>query len=264
MTYSQLWEDAYRRIGGEAYAFCRYLFDRTAPDLKLDKSEADEQAVKKYAEYMSRVENNEPMQYIFGYMPFYNIDIDCAENVLIPRYDTETVVEEAIKTIPHNGLFADICCGSGCIAAAVLYNRPDLHACCYDVSDDALALTDKNVRKYGLQNRCRIEKFNVFDSWDEIGVFDCIISNPPYIRTAELAGMPENVKREPALALDGGADGLDFYRRIICASKGHFRKERHIIFEIGYDQAKDIQSISGACTIKKDLSGNDRAAIIRG
>ena len=265
MTYKQLYGEIKMRLGEDAAAYCLYLLDRPLPELLIDDKEVPEDVLEKHNGAVKRVEDGEPLQYVFGFAPFYDLIIDCGPGVLIPRFDTEVLVEEAIKTLPENAVFADICCGSGCIAAAVLNSRKDVRAVCIDISDAAIYYTERNLKKYGLYDRAKLIKFDVFDSWDNLPDFDCVLCNPPYITADEMKKLPENVKKEPAEALYGGEDGLDFYRRILQASKERFKTTPHIIFEIGYRQAKALKELTGGhCEIKKDLSKNDRICIVRG
>ena len=265
MTYGALYADIKKRLGDGAVSYCWYLLDRPLEELRNDEKEADEAVISRHNECCRRIAAGEPLQYVFGHAPFYDLYIDCAPGVLIPRYDTETLVEEAIKTLPQNACFADLCCGTGCIAAAVLKHREDTTALCLDISDKALEMTEKNVKKYGLQSRCEIKKFDVFGDWSDLPQLDAILCNPPYINAKDMKALPDNVKKEPYGALYGGDDGLDFYREIIKKSKNHFIGLPHIIFEIGYDEADGLRGLTdGKCEIKKDLSNNDRVCIIRG
>lgn len=268
MTYSRLYRQIHDIIGGEANEFCRCFFGREPSKLLIDETEAGEETVKKALQLCKRIKEGEPMQYIFGYAYFYGLEILCKENVLIPRADTETAVEIAVKTLPQNSVFADICCGTGCIAAAVLYNRRDLQAVCAGINEDAVNLTQKNLEKYGLLDRADVVLSDVFSDWSALPDFGAVVSNPPYIKAADMEDLPENVKREPYNALCGGDDGLDFYKRIIKAVKERLKEKTHIIFEIGYDEAADVTALAAEngldAVIVKDISGNDRVAILKG
>ena len=265
MTFERISEELREKAGDDAQAFSFYLFDRPLYDIARDRSDAGDALCEKYGKCLERYLSGEPLQYIFGYTPFYDLLINCRPGVLIPRYDTETLVEQALKTLPSGALFCDMCCGSGCIAAAVLKHRPDTRAVCCDISDTALELTREILLKYGLEDRAEIIRFDVFGDWSVLPRVDAILCNPPYINAADMEKLPENVRREPREALYGGVDGLDFYRRVIKASNGVFRGTAHIIFEIGYDQGAALKRLSPYdCEIKKDLSGNDRVCILRG
>ena len=265
MTYKQLYGDIRSRLGDDASAYSLYLLQRPLPELLIDDNEVPADVLERHNNASKRIEDGEPLQYVFGCAPFFDLIIDCGPGVLIPRFDTEVLVEEAIKTLPQNAVFADICCGSGCIAAAVLNSRKDTRAVCIDISDTALYYTAKNLKKYGLSDRAELIKFDVFDDWADLPEVDCILCNPPYITADEMKELPENVKKEPYEALYGGEDGLDFYRRILQASKDIFKGLPHIIFETGYKQADDLRRMTNnKCEIKKDLSDNDRVCVIRG
>ena len=265
MTFERISAVLREKTGGDAQAFCWYLFDRPLYEVMRDGSEVSVSLCEKYEACLKRYLSGEPLQYIFGYTPFCDLLINCRPGVLIPRYDTEVLVEEAVKTLPSGALFCDMCCGSGCIAAAVLKHRPDTRAVCCDISDAALELTRENLLKYGLEDRAEIVRFDVFGDWSVLPRVDAILCNPPYINAADMEKLPENVRREPREALYGGEDGLDFYRRVTEASKDVFRGPAHIIFEIGYDQGAALPGLCPyGCTIKKDLSVNDRVCVIRG
>ncbi|MBO4423468.1 MAG: peptide chain release factor N(5)-glutamine methyltransferase [Clostridia bacterium] len=262
MTYKQLHDDIKKRLKDDAGAYCFYLLDKPLPLIGFDEGDVPEETERAHAAYSERIISGEPLQYVFGYTYFYGLRLDCSPGVLIPRPDTEILVEEAVKTLPRNAFFADLCCGSGCIAAAVLSARPDTEALCLDISDKALDLTETNLKKCGCSGRAEIKRFDVFGGWDGLPTLDCILCNPPYINAADMEKLPENVRREPETALYGGKDGLDFYRRIISASEGRFNSGTHIIFEIGYDQGDALRGLCPGCVIKKDYSGNDRICII--
>ena len=248
MTYRQLYGQIKSRLGEDAGAYCRYLLDRALPELLIDDNKVPEDVLEEHDKAIGRVEAGEPLQYVFGHAPFYDLEIDCGPGVLIPRFDTEALVEEAIKTLPQDAVFADICCGSGCIAAAVLNGRKDTRAVCADIRPSVASISSLG------KVMCRL-----------CPKVDCILCNPPYITASEMKELPEDVKKEPFEALYGGEDGLDFYRRIMQASKDHFKGVSHIIFEIGYRQADALRQLTGGkCEIKKDLSDNDRVCIIRG
>ena len=268
MTYSRLYRQIKSLIGGEANEFCRCLFKREPSDIRFDERDADEETAENALALCKRIRDGEPMQYIFGFAYFYGLEIICRQNVLIPRSDTETAVGIAVKTLPQGAVFADICCGTGCIAAAVLKNRPDLYAVCADINPDAVSLTKLNLEKYGLSDRAEVISFDVFCDWSSLPCFDAVICNPPYIKTKDMEALPDNVKREPYEALCGGEDGLDFYKRIITAVGKRLAAKTHIIFEIGYDEARDLERLAEEAglfyELYKDVSGNDRVVVLKG
>ena len=181
-------------------------------------------------------------------------------NVLIPRQDTETLVEEALKVIEPQMEVLDLCTGSGCILLSILKNAPTVHGTGSDISKQALLVAKENARLHDLD--AEWVRGNLFDNVS--GQYDVIVSNPPYIAQAELPMlMPEVLHFEPMQALDGGADGLDFYRSITAEAPQYLKENGYLFFEIGYDQGKAVQQLMQDAgfkdvTIRKDLAGNDR------
>lgn len=206
-----------------------------------------------------------PLQYITGTQNFMGIDFLTAKDVLIPRMDTETLVEQVLMTIrkyePNKMISVlDLCCGSGCIGLSLKVLTDFIDITLADISDSALALTRRNAEKLGLE--CEIVKGNLFENVKKR--YDIIVSNPPYIRSDVIDGlMPEVKDFEPRLALDGMEDGLYFYKKIIEESEKYINNEGYLFFEIGNDQAYDVQQLlvdnhyADVCVVK-DLSGNDR------
>lgn len=207
-----------------------------------------------------------PVAYIFGRTNFYGYDLKINENVLIPRLDTEVLVEKVIEDIKSQNRrvsVLDIGTGSGAIIITI---QKETNAKCYavDISRPALELAAENARA----NKAEIEfvKSDLFEKIPELKV-DYIVSNPPYIETGVIATLePEVVSNEPNLALDGGVDGLDFYRRIINDAKNHLNKQGKLYFEIGYNQGESVSELMKSdfenIEIIKDYGGNDR--VVRG
>ena len=192
----------------------------------------------------------------------------CRENVLIPREDTEVLSLYCARVLPENGVLCDFCCGSGCVGIAVLDIKRSAKCQSFDISPDALSLTKANAKRLGVENRLQAEFCDIFsDHASELikkGEFDVFCANPPYIPTKTIDSLEKNVKNEPRLALDGGEDGLDFYRRI----KEFYllRPDKIFAFEIGYDQAEEIKELFTDTEAKlgflKDLSNNIRVCTI--
>ena len=201
-----------------------------------------------------------PLQYITGEQGFMGLTFNVNTNVLIPRQDTETLVEAALKIIRPEYRVLDMCTGSGCIIISIKYNVPEVVATGSDISKQALLVAKDNAKKYGMN--IDFITGNLFDNIS--GDFDVIVSNPPYIPTTDiLTLMPEVRDFEPIGALDGGADGLEIYRRLIAGAKDHLREGGALLLEIGYDQAADVTSLMRekgfvAVEVIKDLSGHDR------
>lgn len=209
-----------------------------------------------------------PLEYITKSACFFGLDFYVDERVLVPRADTEIIVEKAIE-LSGGGKIADICCGSGCIGLSVLKNVNGATADMFDISDGACEVSRENAGRLGLSERANVLRQDVFSPdflshWEK---YDIIISNPPYIRTEVIEGLSAEVKSEPHIALDGGDDGLAFYRRLIDVCPKALSDGGTIIFEIGYDQAADVTSEAEkrglGCEIFRDYGGNDRCAIIK-
>ena len=176
--------------------------------------------------------------------------------MLIPRCDSEIIVETAIKLIPQGAHFVDICTGSGCLGISVLRSRSDLTATLLDISPISEKIALQNIELLCVSDRCSFQHFDLFS--DILPSCDAVIMNPPYITKEEMKLLPENVKKEPSLALDGGEDGLDFYR---FASKSKDFENKLLIFEIGCSQGDALKTLFGEGEIIKDLSGNDRVFV---
>lgn len=202
-----------------------------------------------------RAVSGEPLGYVLGKVPFYKEEYFVEEGVLIPRCDSETLVETAIEYLPRNTKFYDICTGSGCIGLSVANNRRDLTATLLDISPHSEKVAKKNVAALKLSDRVSFRRFDLFKDCDTLHDFSAVVMNPPYITASEMKQLPKNVLSEPSLALDGGEDGLDFYR-FVAGSEVFDRKI--LIFEIGNKQGDALIELFGKGKIIKDLSGNDR------
>lgn len=208
-----------------------------------------------------------PLQYIFGEWDFYGETYTVNENCLIPRPDTEMLVEYATKNLPEGARFADLCTGSGCIAVSTLAHRPDTSAIAVDVFEKTLELAKSNAERNNVADRFTPILCDLLKSELPQDSFDAIISNPPYIRTTVVDTLEEELFSEPRAALDGGADGLVFYRKILSDYKKSLKDDGFILFEIGFDQQDDITSLAELygfdCDVRRDLSGNPRMAILK-
>lgn len=209
-----------------------------------------------------------PLQYIIGKWWFARCEFEVSENCLVPRPDTESVVEEAVKLLPQYARFADLCTGSGCIAISVADLRPDTSGVAVELYPKTLEIAKRNAERNNVSREIEFVLGDVLLG-DVLGEerFSAIISNPPYIRTDVIDTLSVEVKYEPRVALDGGEDGLVFYRTIVEKYARNLESDGCFIFEIGYDQAEDLKNIAQqngfSCLIKKDLGGNDRVAILR-
>lgn len=224
------------------------------------KGDELEDALKKYGSGI-------PAAYIIGEWEFFGIPFKVNENCLIPRCDTERVVEKAISLCKENAKIADLCTGSGCIAISILKNRPDVFATAVDISEKALDLAKENAERNGVSDRIEFLHCDVLSDVPKDRFFDLIVSNPPYISKKDMEVLDEYVKKEPALALFGGDDGMDFYKAIIEKYAPALLPDGKFVFEIGYDQGEKIRILAKkndfSCKVLKDYSGNDRVAVIQ-
>ncbi|MBQ7338222.1 MAG: peptide chain release factor N(5)-glutamine methyltransferase [Clostridia bacterium] len=217
---------------------------------------------------LERREMREPLQYILGTWSFWRQEYEVSPDCLVPRPDTECLVEEALRHLPRGGRILDLCTGSGCIAISLLCERADASCVALELSEPTLALAKRNAARNGVGNdRLTLLCGDVLipDFLPTLGKFDIIISNPPYIPTADLAALPPETQREPRMALDGGEDGLRFYRRILAPDyRTALKAGGCFLFEIGYDQGEALRtlaaSIGADCRITRDYGGNDRVA----
>ncbi len=252
----------------EAEKIICYLYglDRRALTL-VSREEAPDK--KEEAEnIIARRKNGGPLAYILGSTDFFGLDLCVSPACLTPRADTEVIVEKALDFLEKKrARVLDICTGSGCIALAVAANS---HADVLgvDISDSALEIAQKNAERCSLTAKVKFEKRDALAEDFLVGEeYDLIISNPPYIPTGDIAGLSAEVKHEPMLALDGGGDGLTFYRRFIDILPSHLKSGGAIIFEIGYDQEDALRGLCKSagldCEIFRDYGGNVRGAVIK-
>ena len=221
---------------------CEYLKrDKLYLIVHSDEEIAVDEAFEKL---VARRENHEPMQYILGKAEFYGLEFVVNENVLIPRPDTEILVERVIDFVGNNPYTVlDIGTGSGCIPITVAANCENVRAITVDISKEATAVAKKNARLNGVEERVSFLNMDILNSFPYTEV-ECIVSNPPYIEDDVVSTLMSDVKDyEPQIALKGGADGLVFYRRI--AEKGFeiIKDGGLIAFEVGYDQARAVSLI---------------------
>lgn len=209
-----------------------------------------------------------PLAYILGQWHFYEETYFVDENCLIPRPETELLVSEAIRLLPPGACFADLCTGSGCVAVSTLCHRPDTRAVAVDLFPRTLALAAKNAAENGVSERFEPVLADVLTLKNLPGApFDALVSNPPYIPARVVPGLAPEVQCEPHAALDGGQDGLDFYRAILGVSDALLKPEGLILFEIGYDQKEAMAALAAAggysARILQDLGGQPRVAILK-
>ena len=224
------------------------------------KREVPKEQAESYREVILRRAGHIPLQHITGEQEFMGYTFLVNPDVLIPRQDTETLTEEALKFTKPGMKVLDMCTGSGCILISLLKSCPGLKGCGCDISEKSLKMARENGRR--LQVEASWIQSDLFEQISER--FDLIVSNPPYIRTGVIEELQEEVRlHDPWIALDGKKDGLYFYRRIIAESTGYIRDNGAMMFEIGHDQAEDVVRLMEEAgytqiRVKKDLAGLDR------
>ena len=230
-----------------------YYYTHMYEDMTEEQIEEFESVIKKRAERV-------PLQYITGEQEFMGLSFKVNSSVLVPRQDTETLVETALKYVKPGMKVLDMCTGSGCIIISILKNSTEVEGYGYDISKQALNVAKENAKLNDV--RVQFERSDLFDSVD--GKYDMIVSNPPYIKSGDIPKlMPEVSVFEPHEALDGMEDGLEFYRKIVSKSKDYLTENGILIFEIGCEQGRDVSEMMSFAGFKdvqviKDLAGNDR------
>lgn len=274
MTYSELFKlcvDKLNKAGiAEAESDSRILFQYI---LNADRGymfmhsgdTVPEDDEKKILNSLQIREKRIPVQHITGYQNFMGFEFRVTGDVLVPRFDTECLVEEAMLVCSDGDKVLDVCTGSGCILISLMNYKNEIDGFGCDISDAALKIAKENA-----ETLCKPDdkspqfiKSDLFANITEKD-FDVIVSNPPYIRSDVIETLAPEVKdHDPMMALDGGKDGLDFYRKIASQAVDFLRRGGHLLVEIGFDQGEDVKKlfVENGYTdvnIKKDLAGNDR------
>lgn len=227
------------------------------PDRELTEDEYNS-----YVNLIERRKKHEPLQHLTATQCFMGLDFFVSDKVLIPRPDTECLVEEVLRDLHSGFRILDMCTGSGCILLSLLSLSCDTTGIGADLSNDALEVARINSQKLSMTSRAEFIQSDLFENIE--GCFDVIVSNPPYIKTADIAGlMPEVKDHDPFIALDGMEDGLFFYRRIIEKAENFLVRGGLLAFEIGCDQGSEVSQMmkdAGYKEVKvtKDLCGMDR------
>ena len=234
-------------------------------DQKLTEKEEQE-----YLKYVELVKQGEPIEHITHQKEFMKLNFYVDENVLIPRQDTEVLVEEVIeiaKKIRAKKIL-DLCTGSGAIAVSLAKYLGNVEITALDISGKALDIAISNAKNNHVQDKITFVESNLFENLGQ-EKYDIIVSNPPYIKREEIAKLDREVRKEPRIALDGGEDGLDFYKKIIVEGYEYLKYGGYICLEIGYDQKEEVMQIiedtkqytNSYC--KKDLYDNDRVIVAK-
>ena len=273
-----------------AKSLIKYVLKLTDNDLIVKQNnEVESNNQKEYEEYINQIIEGTPLQYITNKQEFYKQEFYVDEDVLIPQPDTEILVEEVINIAKKDQKLniLDICTGSGAIGISLANNIKNADVTLVDVSSDALEVAEINcdsifenkitekayeneaevylLEENGMKQNIKLHQSDMFDELEE--EFDIIVSNPPYIKTKEIKQLSKQVKNEPRIALDGGEDGLYYYRVLIDESHKFLSDDGYLCIEIGYDQKTEVIKLLEESGMykniysKKDLAGNDRIVI---
>ena len=235
-----------------------------------DNKEVTQEQEKAYMKNIANIIKGIPLQHITNTQEFMKMNFYVNSDVLIPRPDTEVLVEEVIKLgkEKRNPSILDLCTGSGAIAVSIAKYLPNAKIYASDISKKALEVAKINAKNNDVADRIEFINSDVFEKMQGMK-FDIIVSNPPYIKTSVIKNLDHEVQEEPVIALDGGKDGLKFYRQIVEEAYSHLKYESYLCFEIGYDQKEEVMQIiedakvySGTYS-KKDLYGNDRIIVTK-
>mgnify|MGYP003084466948 FL=1 len=259
-----------------------YMMDIPFSKIILEYQEVlQDRLCDKYFELIDRRSKGEPVQYIMGSQEFMGLEFIVNENVLIPRQDTETLVEDALEIINTGTLrgedmdvkrkewdILDLCTGSGAIGVSLARIANKVNVTCSDISEGAIKVAKENAQKHGVAKSVKFEQGDLFKPFSKHfrkQKFDMIISNPPYIKSSIIPTLQKEVcEHEPLSALDGGESGLDFYERIVSGVGSHLRKSGVLLLEIGHDQGEAVSGLlsrNGDFTsirVLKDLANRDR------
>ena len=269
MNYQKLYETGKDRLEKagiqEAALDARLLLeevcrtDRNTLLVHGDRAVTEEEETQ-FRIFIERRSTHEPLQQITGWQEFMGLRFSVTEDVLVPRQDTETLVEEVMRYLRDGMEILDVCTGSGCILLSLLRYSNGCRGVGCDISEKALAVAGQNAKELGIS--AQFVQSDLFESIE--GRFEYIVSNPPYIRKDMIPTLMEEVRdHEPLIALDGGEDGLDFYRKITREATEHLYSGGMLFFEIGYDQGEAVKLLMEEegyeeVTVSQDLAGLDR------
>lgn len=254
----------------KARLLLQYVLNKKREQLIIyDNEQITVEQEKAYMQNIEKLIKGIPLQHITNSQEFMKMNFFVNSDVLIPRPDTEILVEEVIKLgkEKRNSSILDLCTGSGAIAVSIAKYLPNAKVYASDISLKALEVAKLNARNNEVQDKIEFINSDLFEKIE--GKFDIIVSNPPYIRTEVIKKLDMEVQKEPILALDGGKDGLNFYRKIVEEAYSHLKYDSYLCFEIGYDQKEEVTEIVENAKVytdtycKKDLYGNDRIIVTR-
>jgi release factor glutamine methyltransferase len=256
-------------IGARALAV--HLLGWTIERLLTDGREKEPDGfADRYDAAVARRAAREPLAYIVGEREFWGLAMEVTPDVLIPRPETELLVEAALDLHPdrHGPLaVADVCTGSGCVAIALAHERPAWSVVATDISERALAVARRNARRHDVAARVQFAHADLLD--DAPGPFDLIVANPPYVRARDRDGLQPEVREEPHLALFGGPDGIDMIARLVAQAPARLKRDGVLAFEFGFGQEVEVEAIVNASPglalldLKRDFQGIARTAVAR-
>ncbi|MGA1980254.1 MAG: peptide chain release factor N(5)-glutamine methyltransferase [Sedimentisphaerales bacterium] len=263
------------RLSAELLLSCVLGLKRIELYTQFEKIVTEQQLDRLHA-LVERAGQHEPIAYLAGKTEFYSLELDITADCMIPRPETELLVERAIEFLRVRSgkqFVCDLCTGSGCIAVAIARNYPDCQIIATDICGAALSVAAKNIEKHRLKERIRLLCGDLFDPIMpqlDVEKFDLIVCNPPYVSAAEFEKLDKNVKDyEPKIALFAGNDGLDIYRRIIERVELFLKPDAVLMLEVGYNQGQAVRQLFeqanrfGEITIEKDSHGNARIVIVK-
>jgi release factor glutamine methyltransferase len=233
----------------------------------------DEPQLAAYRELVRRAAEQEPIAYLTGRAPFFNLEIEVSRDVLIPRPDSETLVENVLQLVRRTAGFEaprilELCSGSGCIAAAIVHHHKHATVVAVEISPAAVEIARRNFQRLSVADRIILLEGDLYAPLSQLverGPFDLLLANPPYIATSNIASLDRSVRDyEPVQALDGGVDGLSVHRRIVADAPARLRGGGRVLLEIAFDQAHAARAMLADhpdfsdVQILKDHAGNDR------
>lgn len=255
----------------KASKLLQYILNQTREEFIINSfEEVSKNYEEDYLKELGKIINGMPLQYIMHKQEFMGLNFYVDENVLIPRPDTEILVEEVIKIAKKINAkeILDLCTGSGIIAISLAKYLDNVNVTAIDISKKALEIAKGNAKKNEVEEKITWIESDLFENLS-MQKYDIIVSNPPYIKKEIIKNLSKEVKKEPIIALDGGIDGLDFYRKIIKEAYLYLKHFGFLCFEIGYDQKEEVINLINQNKIyantycKKDLFDNDRVIITR-
>lgn len=253
----------------KARLLLQYILDLKREQIIIyDNKELTQEQERSYMQHLGKLVKGIPLQHITNTQEFMKMNFFVNDNVLIPRPDTEVLVEEVLKLgrTKRNPVILDLCTGSGAIAVSIAKYLPTAKVYAIDISKKALEVAKINAENNDVSDKIKFIYSDLFEKLEGIK-FDIIVSNPPYIKTGVIKSLELEVQKEPIIALDGGKDGLEFYRIIVQDAYSHLKYDSHLCLEIGYDQKEEVIEIIKNAKVysrtycKKDLYGNDRVIV---